>query len=86
MAQAGFRPYADDAAVTTVGDLTVENGTARIVLHGGLELTRDAAGLARARALERVLGAIVQALAAEDLPDAVEEPPAPVGQARNPFA
>ena len=86
MAGPDFRPYADDAAVRTIGDLTVENGTARIVLHGSLELPRDRAGLARARELGRTLDAIVRALASADLPDAVDDPPVPTETTRNPFA
>jgi hypothetical protein len=86
MPRPGFTPYADDAAVLTVGDLAVENGTARIVLHGNLELPRDRSGLARARNLKRALDAIVRALAAADLPDAVDDAPVPVETTRNPFA
>ena len=39
-------PFADDAASTSIGSLTVENGTDRIALSGSLDLTRDKAGLA----------------------------------------
>ncbi len=90
---AGFEPFADDAAVRTLGALTVENGTARIALHGSCDITRDRAGLALARDLARTAEAIVAALEAEeeaeDLPervaesDAAEERTEPV---RNPFA
>jgi hypothetical protein len=86
MAQPDFHPFADDAAVRTVGDLSVENGTGRIVLHGSVELTRDRAGLERARALKRTLDAIVRALAAEKLPETAAEAPVPAGRTRNPFA
>lgn len=86
MAGSRFTPYADDAAVLTVGDLTLENGTTRVVLHGSLELTRDKAGLARARDLKRILDAVVRALADGDLPDAVEDAPEPTRTTGNPFA
>lgn len=86
MAPSRFTPYADDAAVRTVGGLTVENGTTRIVLHGSLDLPRDARGLARATDLKRTVDAIVRALRAAELPDAVDDAPKPTGTARNPFA
>lgn len=86
MARKTFTPYADDGAVRTVGDLSVENGTARIVIHGSLELTRDRAGLARARSLRRTLDAIVRTLAAADLPEAADEATEPPDTVRNPFA
>jgi hypothetical protein len=44
-------------------------------LHGSLDLTRDQAGLKRARALKSLLDAVVATLEAEDLPDAVPEEP-----------
>lgn len=86
MARSSFQPYAEEAAVLSVGDLSVENGANRVVLHGSLELTRDRRGLARARELKRTLDAIVRALAAADLPEAVDDAPAPAGTTRNPFA
>ena len=81
-----FRPFADDAAVQTLGGLSVENGTARIALHGSLDLTRDRAGLERARALRDILDAAIAVLEAEDLPEAVAEEPEAAQTVRNPFA
>lgn len=86
MGRDAITPFGNDAEAQTIGDLTIENGTARIVLHGSLELTRDRAGLARARALKRAVDAIVRALAAEDLPQAVDDPPVPPQTMKNPFA
>ena len=82
----GFRPFADEAAVRRIGGLTVENRTDRVSLGGGLDLTRDRAGLAAARELLGLLGAVVAALEAEGgaLPEAVP-PPAPPAAVRNPF-
>jgi hypothetical protein len=82
-----FAPFADDAAVRNIGTLSFENGTDRIALHGSLDLTRDKAGLAQARLLQATLDAIVKALEAADLPEAVAEAPdlAPQSVA-NPFA
>ena len=86
MARPTFQPYADDAAVLSVGDLSVENGATRVVLHGSLELPRDRQGLDRARALKRTLDAIVRALEASDLPEAAADASDPTGSAPNPFA
>ena len=46
-----MKPYADDAASMTIGDLTLENGRDCVAVGGSLDLTRDKAGLAHARAL-----------------------------------
>ena len=78
-------PFADDAASTSIGKLTIENGTDRIALYGSLDLTRDRQGLAHARVLRAILDQTVQALEAQaDLPDAV--PPATTSRTvTNPF-
>lgn len=82
-----FAPFADDAAVRTIGALSFENGTDRIALHGTLDLTRDKAGLEQARLLRATLDAIVTALEAGDLPDRVAEAPeAAPKSVPNPFA
>lgn len=83
----GFTPFADDAAVRSVGALSFENGTERIALHGSLDITRDRRGLAQARLLKRTLDAVVTALEAADLPEtAAERPDAPPRTVKNPFA
>ncbi|MDP4026508.1 hypothetical protein Q8W71_28225 [Methylobacterium sp. NEAU 140] len=83
----GFTPFADDAAVRSVGALSFENGTERIAVHGSLDITRDRSGLAQARLLKRTLDAVVTALEAADLPEAVADAPdAPPRTVRNPFA
>ncbi|MGU3469070.1 hypothetical protein ACLBXO_29925 [Methylobacterium sp. C33D] len=83
----GFAPFADDAGVRSVGALSFENGTDRIALHGSIDLTRDRTGLEQARLLRETLDAIVKALEASDLPDAVAEAPdAPPRSVKNPFA
>ena len=79
------RPYADDAASLQVGGLTLENGRQRVAVYGGLDLTRDRAGLAHARALKAVLDEVVRALEADPhLPDQVAPPRAP-RRVKNPF-
>ncbi|MDR7040652.1 MULTISPECIES: hypothetical protein [Methylobacterium] len=82
-----FTPFSDDTMVQTIGALSIENGTARIAVHGQIEITRDRAGLAQARDLKRAVDAIVRALAAADLPDSVgDEGAEPTSTLRNPFS
>ncbi|MDI7048084.1 hypothetical protein QMN58_31780 [Escherichia coli] len=59
-----FKPYSNDDDVLNIqGDaLTVSNGTARVVLNGTLELTRDQRGLKAALALKEAIDAVVAAL------------------------
>lgn len=85
-AKPAFTPFADDAAVQTLGGLTLENGTARIALHGSLDLARDRESLERARALAKTLSAIVAALEGEaDLPEHADEIRVATTEVRNPF-
>ena len=80
-----LKPFADDSASSAVGQLTVENGRDRVALYGSLDLTRDAAGLAHARALRALLDAVVRALEADPaLPDQLPPPDKPT-TLRNPF-
>lgn len=82
---ANMRPYADDAASITVGELTIENGRDCVAVYGKVDLTRDKTGLAHALALKATLDAVVHALQSDAaLPDAVV-PPKTVTQVRNPF-
>lgn len=80
-----FQPFADDAGVQNFENLSFENGTTRIALHGSLDLTRDRAGLERAKALQALLDAIVKALESEDLPQAVAETTRASTTVKNPF-
>ncbi len=85
-AKSAFTPFADDAAVQTLGDLTLENGTTRIALHGSLDFARDRESLERARALATTLTAIVTALEDEaDLPERAEEARVATTEVKNPF-
>ncbi|CAO4164833.1 hypothetical protein [Methylorubrum populi] len=81
-----FRPFAEDAGAQTFAGFSIENGTRRIALHGALDLTRDRAGLKRAKALKSLLDAVVATLEAEDLPEAVPDEPETAEPVRNPFA
>ena len=83
---ATFKPFADDAAATAIGDLKIENGQDRIAVYGSLDLTRDKAGLKQARELIALLDEVVRALEADKaLPERVAPPEKPA-TVRNPFA
>jgi hypothetical protein len=58
-------PFADEAASTSVGDLTIENRLDRVSLYGSLDLTRDRQGLENAQRLRTLLEAIVKVLEGE---------------------
>ncbi|MCD2516813.1 hypothetical protein LQ564_10880 [Massilia sp. G4R7] len=79
-----FTPYANEADVVEIGDLMLENRLDRITISGDVDLTRDKAGLEQARRLHALLGAVVAALEAQDLPDRL--PPPDVKTVDNPFA
>lgn len=55
-------PQPFDDSSFQVGDLTVESAADRVAIHGSLDLTRDADGLARARQLQAYLNQVVQTL------------------------
>lgn len=69
-----FIPFANEADVLEVGNLMLENRVDRITVSGDVDLTLDQAGLAAARRLHDVLGAIVDALEARELPERLPVP------------
>ena len=79
-----FTPFANEAEVAGIGDLMLENRLDRITISGDVDLTADMPGLARARRLHALLGEIVAALEARELPDQL--PPPEVKTVDNPFA
>lgn len=81
-----FEPFADGATVRTIGALAFENGPDTITLHGSLDITRDRAGLAQARALKATVDSVVAALEAADLPAEVAESTTAPPVVKNPFA
>lgn len=83
---AAFAPFADDATVATIGGLSVENGTLAIAVHGSLDLSRDKAGLDRARRLKAIAEAIVAVLETADLPDEASRTASNTRKVENPFA
>ena len=79
-----FEPFANDSHSTSIGDMIVENGTDSIGFYGQIDLSRDKAGLARARALRAFFDSVVAALEGEAaLPDAL--PDRKPGTIKNPF-
>lgn len=81
-----FIPFADAAAVRTIGALSFENGLDAIALHGALDITRNEAGLAQAQALKATVDAIVAALATAELPTIGAEAETAPATVKNPFA
>jgi len=79
-----FTPFANEADVAGIGNLTLENRVDRITISGDVDLTADKPGLEQARRLHALLGQIVAALEARELPD--ELPPPEVQTIANPFA
>ncbi|AHI26771.1 hypothetical protein BGC31_15950 [Komagataeibacter xylinus] len=78
-------PFADNSASRTIGGMTVENGTDSIAFYGQTDLSRDKAGLERARALLAFMQQVVETLEAQkDLPDVL--PPRKPARVANPFA
>ena len=80
-----MKPFADDSAASSVGDLRIENGRERIAVYGSLDLTRDQAGLALARDMRSLLDQVIQVLEGEDALPAAVAPAKRSGKVPNPF-
>lgn len=78
-----FTPYANEADVLEIGNLMLENRVDRITVSGDVDLTADKQGLQDARRLHEIVGAIVAALEARELPDQL--PPPELKTVANPF-
>jgi hypothetical protein len=78
-----FIPFANEADVLQVGNLTIENRIDRITLSGDVDLTLDKAGLAKATQLHQLLGDVVAKMAAAELPGSLPAPD--VKTVANPF-
>jgi hypothetical protein len=82
-----IKPFADDEAAVSIGNLVIENGTTKVVISGSVEITRDKTGLDRARALKGLADDLVAELEAQGMPQQVAAiQPAKVDQVNNPFA
>ena len=60
-----FKPFVQGNESHAIHDLTLENDTDCVSIYGNLQLTKDQAGLAAAKALQAYLNAIVQQLESE---------------------
>lgn len=78
-----IRPFENEAESLQIEELTLENRLDRISIYGNLDITRDQAGLARARQLQCLLNEVVSALEAEDLPEEIST--LPPDEVPNPF-
>jgi hypothetical protein len=78
-----FVPYANEADVLQVDNLTIENRLDRITISGDVDLTADQQGLAHARRLHEVLSAVVARLEGQALPERLQPPD--VQNVANPF-
>lgn len=79
-----FKPYVQGHESHAIHDLTVENDVDCVSIYGNLQLTKDQAGLAAAKALQSYINAIVQQLESEaQLPDNIARPQS--GEIDNPF-
>ena len=78
-----FIPYANEADVLMIGQLTLENRLDRITIAGDLDLTADQQGLAYARQLQQLVNAIVTSLEAQQLP--LQVTPVAATTVANPF-
>ena len=87
-----FHSFANGTQSADLGGLTVENGEKLLTVYGDMNISRDEAGLAKARALMAVLKTAVDVMTNDmtmrRLPAKIEAEPsaadAPVGA--NPFA
>lgn len=78
-----FVPFANEADVLQVGNLTIENRIDRITLNGDVDLTLDKAGLAKAKQLHQLLSDVVAKMEAAELPGSLPAPD--VKTVANPF-
>jgi hypothetical protein len=82
-----IKPFADNDATASIGDLAIENGTTRVVISGSVEITRDPTGLERARALKQLADDLVAELEAGKAPQQLAATQATsVDEVANPFA
>ena len=82
-----MKPFADDDASVSIGELTIENGSEQLSIFGSLDITHDKLGLKRAKQLKALVDDIVAALEAEnDLPAKIVEQVEKPAKVKNPFA
>lgn len=65
--------FENESEVVVIEDLTFENRTDRVSISGGIDITRDKAGLEKIRTLKKQIDAIAKKLENEkELPDKIE--------------
>lgn len=68
-----FKPFEQGTESHSIHDLTLENDLDRVSIYGNLQLTKDQAGLAAAKALQAYVNAIVLQLEQEQqLPEKIQ--------------
>lgn len=68
-----FKPFEQGTESHSIHDLTLENDLDRVSIYGNLQLTKDQAGLAAAKALQAYVNAIVMQLEQEQqLPEKIQ--------------
>ena len=67
----GFHPFINERECLQISGVTIENRLDRILLFGFIDLTRDQAGLHRARELKDVLDLVVAAMESTRLPETI---------------
>jgi len=78
-------PFQNSSESAEIDGLTVDNGDQRIAVYGSIGVTRDKAGLARARELRDLFNEIVRTLESdEQLPAKIT--PSELRTVENPFA
>lgn len=79
-----FKPFVQGTESHSIHDLTLENDLDRVSIYGNLQLTKDQAGLAAAKALQAYLNAIVMQLEQEQqLPENIQS--SSENEIENPF-
>lgn len=79
-----FKPFVQGTESHSIHDLTLENDLDRVSIYGNLQLTKDQAGLAAAKALQAYLNAIVLQLEQEQqLPEKIQS--SSENEIENPF-
>ena len=79
-----FKPFEQGTESHSIHDLTLENDLDRVSIYGNLQLTKDQAGLAAAKALQAYLNEIVAKLEQEQqLPEKIQS--SAENEIENPF-
>ena len=79
-----FKPFVGGDESHAIHDLTLENDLDRVNVYGNLQITKDQAGLAAAKAIQAYLNEIVTVVEQQtDLPEAL--PSIDENEVENPF-